>query len=195
MARDVFWETLQEPGFEHLLLRDDAAGLVADGAVLGVFDEPWRAFRMRYRVECDAGVRVRRVSVQVEHPWTRELALQSDGEGRWSEAGGTARPELVGCIDVDVMTTPFTNTLPVRRLAWRRGTTHEIAVAYVTVPSLALSVDRQLYTCLEWADDGPRRFRFASLVSGFTAELVVDRDALVLDYGDVFRRVAHAPAT
>lgn len=187
-ARDVFWRTVQEPGFEHLLLTEHVDGVDARGLVLGVFDTPWRGFRLRYRVRCDARWRVRELDVELEHPWSRTVALRSDGEGSWRDATGGAREDLRGCIDADVMTTPFTNTLPIRRLPWAPGATHDITLTYVAVPSLEVTVERQRYTCRSRDADGAR-FGFESLESGFTAELLVDRDGLVVEYSDIFARV------
>ena len=48
------------------------------------------------------------------------LHLESDGEGHWQE-NGKDRPDLHGCIDIDIQATPFTNTLPIRRLGLKTG--------------------------------------------------------------------------
>ena len=46
----------------------------------------------------------------------------------------------------------------------------------------------QRYTCLEVSPDGGRH-HYEALSRGFTAELPVDRDGLVIDYPAAFRRV------
>jgi hypothetical protein len=96
-----------------------------------------------------------------------------------------ALPSLDGCLDVDLSATPFTNTLPIRRLNWQPGQSVELRMVYVDVPSLHLSVYPQRYTCL----DASGRFRFEALRSDFTADLTVDLDGLVVDYPGLFRRV------
>lgn len=113
------------------------------------------------------------------------VALTSDGAGRWMR-DGVAMGALDGAIDVDVSATPFTNTLPIRRLALAAGVSAEILVAYVDVPSLAISAERQRYTCLESA----RRYRFEALDGDFTRTLEVDADALVVSYPGLFRRLS-----
>jgi hypothetical protein len=99
---------------------------------------------------------------------------------------GWRPPDLAGAIDVDLTATPFTNTLPVRRLELRNGQAEVIAVVYVEIPSLTVVARRQRYTCLEPG----RRYRFESLESGFTREIEVDDDGLVRTYPGLFRRVA-----
>ena len=188
MTREVFWATVQEPGFEHLALSVDREGLRADGAVIGVIDTPPRPFRLHYTIACYADFRVRAVTVTLSHPTIRGVALHADGIGNWRDEAGMELTSLRGCVDVDIMTTPFTNTLPIRRLEWTAGRSQTLPVAYVTVPTLAVSMEHQRYTCLE-RSLGASRFRFESLATGFTAELQVDADGLVIEYSDIFRRV------
>lgn len=64
-------------------------------------------------------------------------------------------------------------------------------MVYLAVPQMRVEVTQQRYTCLELTSSGGR-YRYESLVNGvssFTAELPVDRDGLVLDYPELFRRV------
>jgi hypothetical protein len=47
--------------------------------------------------------------------------LFSDGEGTWTGPDGRVMPHLEGCEYVDIAETPFTNTLPIRRLGLAPG--------------------------------------------------------------------------
>lgn len=85
---------------------------------------------------------------------------------------------------MDITATPFTNTLPIRRLRLRSGQAETILVAWVEVPALTVVAKPQRYTCLE-----PGRYRFEALDSGFTRDIEVDEDGLVRTYPDLFRRV------
>ena len=95
-------------------------------------------------------------------------------------------PALDGAIDVDIMATPFTNTLPIRRLDLAERQSADIQVAYVSVPDLTLSLARQRYTCLS----AGALYRFDSLESGFSRDIGIDRDGLVTEYPGLFRRIA-----
>jgi uncharacterized protein len=114
----------------------------------------------------------------------RRLDIASDGAGRWSDHAGTQLPELAGAIDVDLSATPFTNTLPIRRLGLRSGQSETIQVVYVQFPDLTVTIDRQCYTCLEPG----RRYRHESVDSDFTREIEVDGNGLVMAYPGLFRR-------
>jgi hypothetical protein len=97
-------------------------------------------------------------------------------------------PELGGCIDVDISVTPFTNTLPIRRLGLAPTESAELLVAYFEGTELQAWPEPQQYTCLEKSYGGGL-YRFLSLDGGFTTDLLVDADGLVLDYPGLFKRV------
>lgn len=116
------------------------------------------------------------------------MTLCADGEGTWIDERGSELPLLEGAIDVDISATPFTNTLPIRRVDLDAGESVELTVAYVNVPALSVDADAQRYTCLDPVDEDCGRYRYDAVESDFTAELVVDADGLVIEYSDLFTR-------
>ena len=184
MRRDVMWWAWDGPGLEHLCLMVGEDGVVADGMVIGVTEG--HPFRVAYEVRCDVGwqVRAMRIGVPGEPPRVHVL---SNGEGNWTTPDGRFVPHLEGCTDVDISVTPFTNTLPIRRLGLAPMESAEVSVAYVEGTELQAWPEPQRYTCLEKGNRGGL-YRFLSLDSGFTADLLVDADGLVLDYPGLFRR-------
>jgi uncharacterized protein len=179
------WSPWEGPGLEHLRLVTSDRGIVANGLVIGL--EAGLPFRIGYEIRCDERWRVREVRAAAPDSEQPVLELLADGEGGWKRRSGEPVPELDGCIDVDISATPFTNILPIRRLGLNLGESEELAVAYVRVPELLVGLERQRYGCLEARADGGL-YRFEALPSGFTAELPVDTEGLVLDYPGLFRR-------
>ena len=184
MIREVMWSAWEEPGLGHLRLAVRESGVVADGLVLGVAEG--RPYRIAYEVRCDAYWRVRAtlVSVPGEPP---KVELFSDGEGNWTRPDGRTLPYLGGCEYVDISETPFTNTLPIRKLGLAPGESAEVSVAYIDGTELQPWPEPQRYSCLEKGSGGGL-YRFLSLDGGFTADLPVDADGLVLDYPGLFGR-------
>jgi len=185
VEREVMWAPWEGPGLEHLRLVTSDGGVVANGLVIGL--EAGRPFRISYEIRCDGRWRVREVRVATPDSERPVIELLANGEGRWNGRGGEPLPELDGCIDVDISATPFTNTLPIRRLGLEPGESEELVVTYVRVPELLVGAERQRYGCLEAQVDGGL-YRLEALPSGFTAELPVDADGLVIDYPGLFRR-------
>jgi hypothetical protein len=183
-VQTVVWEARQWLGLEHLRLEEHAREMAAYGTVLMV--EENQPLRMHYVVRCALDWAVRNVFIRLDGHVGPEVRLAADGAGHWTR---TSRPlaKLDGCIDVDIAATPFTNTLPIRRLGLKLDESAEIKVAYITIPELLVSAARQRYTCLEAQPEGSR-YRYESLDSGFTAEITVDADGLVVDYQNLWQR-------
>ena len=160
--------------------------ITADGIVIGVEENV--AFRIRYTISCDLKWQVRNVVVQSLDENEQTIRFVSDGFGNWTNESGTPISELTGCFDVDITATPFTNTLPIRRLSLRAGESAEIKVVYFTIPEMQVSIEPQRYTCLETSSAGGK-YKFESLNGGFTAVITVDADGLVEDYPTLFKRV------
>ena len=74
-------------------------------------------------------------------------------------------PYLKGCQYVDISETPFTNTLPIRRLGLALGTSADISVAYFEGTELQPWPEPQRYTCLQKGGEGGL-YRFLSLDGG-----------------------------
>lgn len=189
MDRHVMWASLEEPGLEHLHLIQNNELIIADSVILGVNGhEP---FRVQYQISCDSLWSLRNVQLKLLSRSPRELYLSTDGKGTWTNGMGEVIPTLNGCLDIDISATPFTNTLPIRRLALKPGMSTTLNMVYIAVPQLQVTGVEQRYTCLEATRDGGR-YRYESLNNGlteFTAELPVDNDGLVVDYPGLFRRV------
>ena len=186
MHRDCRWSTEEGEGLEHFTLTRSDEGVLAEGVVIGPAFGPMytgELFGCSYAVQCDARWRVRRVEVKVAGG--ANLVLQGDGEGRWRGPDGAPLAALDGCIDVDLTCTPFTNTLPIRRLGDALQARHEITVAYITLPEASVQPSRQACTRI-----GASRYRFDSLSNPFQAAIDTDADGLVLHYPGLFRRVA-----
>jgi hypothetical protein len=155
--------------------------VIAEAVVVSSAEDMYAA---RYRVTCDAGWRVRRAEVAVIGD-ERRLCLTADGEGHWLDETGNALLGLDGAIDVDLSISPFTNSLPIRRLSMGSGQSVEIRTVYIRVPDLNVTIDPQRYTCLV----AGKRYRYESLDSDFVREIETDANGLVVTYPGLFRRV------
>lgn len=112
-----------------------------------------------------------------------DLWLGTDGHGRWGEVNGAHRPDLDGATDLALTCTPFTHTLPIRRLPLRIGNAAELSVLLVDVRTLGVVTSRARYERLE-----DRRWRHER--DGVAVDFVVDEFGLPLDVGAGYRRVA-----
>src|SRR5262249_41082704 len=176
------WQDWSGDGMQHLVLRMQSNVIVAEGIV--VASQGGRAFGATYRIESDLDWRVRMTCVRLIGIDTA-IELASDGAGRWRDGDQFARPDLDAAIDVDLSATPFTNTLPIRRLDLTEGQSADIRAVYVRLPELTVTIDPQRYTCLRRG----RQYRYESLASDFVRDIDIDSDGLVVAYPGLFRRV------
>lgn len=159
---------------EHLTLSWDNEAWTASGNV--------RRENLQYVIRISPTWQVRQFLLfrDMDEP---DLWLGTDGRGNWGEMNGAHRRELDGCIDMCLSCTPFTSTIPIRRLSLPVGTTAEIVVATIDVETLDVQPDPQRYTRLD-----SHRWRFEQLDTERSIEFDVDEFGLVIDYPPSFRR-------
>jgi hypothetical protein len=184
MKTEVIWEQLVGKGLEHLILRQDKK-IEADSLAVGMIEGS--VYRIKYQIICDIDWRVERVRVE-DLINDKALVFIKRDEGVWTDERDNPVEALNSCTDVDIMITPFTNTLPIRRLNLGLHESKEIAVVYFRVPDLTGSKLDQRYTFLSQEKDH-RVYKYESLGSGFTSEIKVDADGLVIDYPGIFKLV------
>jgi len=191
IARAFFWAAVDGPGLEHCRLDTDPADdcYVAHGLVMGVEGAGPRRnkpFRLAYKVKADAAWRTRKAAFEAQFADGRTISriLRSDGKGRWKDERGDALEPAAGCLDIDIFATPFTNTLPIRRLDLKPGARETIQALWVSGPDLRLRNVPQHYTAID-----ANRVLYEDGTQDFRAELSLDADRIVTDYPGLFRRV------
>jgi hypothetical protein len=181
----VIWRTAGGGAahLDHCHLHGTRSGWSLEGVILTAIDG--QPAKITYRVSCDRFWRTGMVGVNVltgTELLTRRIGLAPQGE--WLDYTGTLDlAHLAACTDIDLGFTPATNTVAIRRLNLDVGQSAEISAAWMRLPGLTLEPLRQTYTRLDAA-----RYRYES-ASGFSAELAVDEDGLVVDYTGGWERV------
>jgi uncharacterized protein len=115
------------------------------------------------------------------------LLLRSDGAGHWTDRSGQALTAMNGAVDLDYAS-PFTNTIAIKRLALKDLQSETIQVVFVHLPDLRPTLVLQRYT-LKRSNQNEVVYRYEGLNSGFTADITVDSDGLVIEYPGLAKRV------
>jgi uncharacterized protein len=188
MERNIIWALVEEPGMEHLRLTVNDGQIVADGVIVGVTEN--QPFRVHYKIRCDAEWRVREADIRLLDGVGQNIKLNADGKGHWTDGSGNHVLSLNGCLEVDISATPFTNTLAIRRTRLQPGESADLVAAFIAVPEMVVTPSRQRYTCVDLRSDGGLyKYEDEGLFQGFTADLSVDADGLVVEYPELFKRV------
>ena len=178
----ILWQDVETGALDRCRMEVGGDGLRLSGTVLT--PAHGTPLDVRYLVEAGPDGCTLRVELELDGGATRRVLL-ADGAGRWRWEGGQELPEVAGALDVDLTVTPATNTLPIRRLtALEAGQAADLRMAWVQFPGLEVLASAQRYQRLA-AD----RWHFST--GDFHAELLVDPDGLVLDYGGLFRSLAY----
>jgi len=169
------WRTWDHEHLETLTLRWENEGWTATGEV--------GREAVTYVLRLSATWQIRQFLLfrDLDEP---DLWLGADGTGRWGEMNGDHRHDLAGCTDVDLAVTPFTNSIPIRRLKLDVGASADVVAATIDIDALGVVPVRQRYERLT-----ARRFRRTNLDNGEITEFDVDEYGLVHDEPDTFRRL------
>jgi len=172
----VRWATIEGAGTETTTIRWENEGFTVTGDV--------SRERVQYVLRLSPTWQVRQFLLfrDLDEP---DLWLATDGGGRWGEMNGAHRTELDGCYDIDLRCTPFTLTLPIRRLPLLEGHTAELPVVQVDPDTLEARATTQRYTRVD-----SHRWRLERGDGAPSVELTVDEHGVVLDYPDAFRRLS-----
>jgi hypothetical protein len=185
-ARIAAWQHVEgRRGFEVARLQAlPGGGHRIDGHSTG--EDEGLAWGLHYALVVDDAWATRSLELagfSEDGPWT--LSLRCDGAGTWTRDGATA-PDLHGCVDVDLVATVLTNTLPVRRLALDVGHSGSLDAVWIGTPA-GREVERMTQ---RYARVGIRGYRFEVVGGEFAADLEIDEFGLVVRYPGLAVRVA-----
>ena len=181
--REVMWTALEDRGFEHLRLSSSATTVNADGIIVRR-DSDGTSYRAHYAIECDASWHVRLVDIT----GSKHLKLTSDGQGHWRDVSDHPIASLDGCLDIDILASPFTNTLAIRRLRLDQGAAATFDIVFIDPRNGEFHRSTQRYTRLPDGKPGTHAYHYASLETRFETDLPVDDDVLLIEYPQYFRR-------
>ena len=196
--RAVAWTKVDPFGVEFVELDIDAGYLGATGVAIGTEPLP---YRLDYELATGPDHLTTRLYVTCRgEGWRRALDLRRDDAGHWSvgtqDDGDVDLPPVGGdmatlddALDCDLELSPVTNMMPILRHGLLQGGGPvDLTMAWVAVPSLAVHADLQRYRHVRTEDD-QHVVRFEARDGSFEADIVLDRDGVVLDYPEIARRL------
>lgn len=164
-------------------------GMRATGSMVAAAHQDHETYSASYTLATDETGAASRLTVRtVTGGGEAHLRLSRSEEGDWLVDGddGAARSDFDGALDADLAFSPLFNALPVRRVGLHRTPDDcDLSVVFVGLPSLRVEVVRQTYRTVSVGERPV--VTFAS--GGFSADLVLDAQGLVLDYPGLARRV------
>jgi hypothetical protein len=104
---------------------------------------------------------------------------------QWYNDKGQHLNEFDGIEFVDISISPFTNTLPIKRLQFKGKQPQKVDIIYFDENKFCLRKVQQIYSHV-----GERTYCYQDIeLPDFVSNIVVDEDGLVIDFPKMFRRV------
>lgn len=187
MQTNILWTGREYYSLENCLVNSTESGAIIDATIVGKYGE--KLYLVTYQIRTNPdwetvfAVITARHSDQVIH-----VEFEGDAKGNWTMNGETAE-QFSGCLDVDIAVTPFTNTLPIRRLQLKEQAPQQIRVIYFNILEQEIKPVDQEYTRLS-----ETAYHYENITRDFEAKLMVDEQGLVVDYQGLFERTMAVPA-
>jgi hypothetical protein len=147
------------------------------------------AFSAYYDLQTDESGATKRLGLQVTvAERERQLSIARDEENMWlvTDARGESRAGYDGALDVDVVFSPFFNTLPIRRAGLHeRAAVITVPTVHVRVPEMSVTAAATSYSSL--APEQGRGITVRSPVTDTT--VTVDADGFIVDYPGLAERI------
>ncbi|MFI6870851.1 putative glycolipid-binding domain-containing protein [Nocardia sp. NPDC050406] len=157
----------------------------AAGRIIAGANAEHEAFSASYDLVTDENGVTKRLSLRSTiAAGERHASIARDEENYWLIDAGTThvRSTFGGALDVDMVLSPFFNTLPIRRYGLAHTSEDiQVPVVYVRLPDLLVQEASLTYS------SGPDGIHVLSPVS--SATVTVDADGFLLDYPGLAERI------
>lgn len=182
------WRAQDEPRMESARVQLSGRRIKAYGRVVNAATSTHPAFSASYDLVTDENGATKRLSLTVTlAERERQLSIARDEENMWlvqEHTGQTRRSDFDGALDVDVLLSPFFNSLPIRRLGLHVAGASAVTlpVVYVRVlPELTVEVANMSYT--------PGADGIALCSPAAETTITVDPEGFILDYPGLAARI------
>ena len=180
MNQSILWRGIDRRGHEACRLYRSGTDWCLEGTA--VFSSDDRPCRLSYLVTCDSSWTTLSGIVS---GWVGNddvnIQLTVDPLHQW-QMNGVEKPDVKGCIDLDLNFSPSTNLLPIRRLNLEIGQQAEVKAAWLRFPSFELEPFQQVYTRLN-----EFTYRYSSGGGTFVRDLTVNDVGFVIDYPELWQ--------
>ncbi len=181
MKRTIIWKGIEYHSAEHCTVAITNGVVDVNSAIIGSYQGI--TYLVRYALQTNLSAET--ISLTIHSTCNnkiREIELIKQPDGLWI-MNDKVIDDFSGCTDVDIALTPFTNTLPIRRLKLQPGEEQDIRVIYFDLLEGTIKPLSQKYRCLT-----PTTYHYENIPNDFEADITVDEDGLAIDYPTLFTR-------
>ncbi|NIJ53844.1 putative glycolipid-binding domain-containing protein [Dyadobacter arcticus] len=183
MQTNILWTGREYYSLENCSVKTTETGSEISAAIVGKYSE--ELYRVQYQIITNSNWET--IYLEIKY-WIngqeRDIKFESNGNGRWTW-NGKEQVQFQDCIDIDIPLTPFTNTLPIKRLDLKIGEQHQIKVLYLDLLEGKFTAVYQKYSRLS-----DTQYHYENVPNDFEADITIDSQGFVVDYPSLFVRTA-----
>ena len=184
------WRAPDVPRMESVRVQLSGNRIRANGRIVAGATAGHPAFGVYYDMHTDESGATKRLGLTVTlAERERQLVIARDEENMWlvTDARGQSRAGYDGALDVDMLFSPFFNTLPIRRARLQeRAASITLPTLYLNLPDMSVVAATASYS-----STGPGS-GITVLTPGTDSEgttVTVDADGFVIDYPGLATRI------
>ncbi|HEY4788092.1 MAG TPA: putative glycolipid-binding domain-containing protein [Bacteroidales bacterium] len=181
MEKNIVWKGIFYNSLENCIVSFTDEGLRAKSVIIGYTDES--PFYIEYEVKTNHLFETQSATANYRYKSTeRIIQLTRQNSNEWT-INGNLDESLSECKDIDISLTPFSNTLPIKRLSFDKMAEYQIKVIYIDILRGNIKPVYQKYSKLS-----NNLYRFENVPNDFEAEIEFDELGLVTYYPKLFDR-------
>lgn len=184
------WRAPDASRMESVRVQLSGNRIRANGRLVAAATAEHAAFGVYYDLQTDESGATKRLGLTVTvAERERQLVVARDEENMWlvTDARGQSRAGYDGALDVDMVFSPFFNTLPIRRARLhQRAATVTLPTIYLGVPEMSLIAAEASYSS---AGPGEPITVLTPGTDPRGTTVLVDADGFVIDYPGLATRI------
>ncbi len=179
----IIWRRSDESStLETLKLKKYRRDFIVKSIVNGILED--QPMLVEYQLIINRNWIVKEVEIKSLLDKRNKITLKSDSNGKCYNEDNQEISELNGCIDIDISITPFTNTLPIKRLGSSLEQRTKITTLYLDIKNWEFKKAEQYYTKLT-----DNLYKYEGVFRHFVADLPIDNSGFVTTYPKLFKRL------
>lgn len=181
MQQNLIWKGIEYHSLENCIVDSGEKGIMVQSTIAGYYEGD--IYKVDYLLHANPQWETERVEVTCQlRNVIDKISLRSAMKGKWWLDDEPA-PQFDGCTDVDITLTCFTNSLPINRLDFGSGESHQIKVVYIDILENSVTPTSQKYTRIN-----SHTYKFENVPNDFEALIETDGSGLVVFYPELFER-------
>ena len=180
--KTLIWQGTAFPSLEYFKLEDKNGNHIATSRIIGRYNDS--IYTADYHITIDKDWNTLDFLIESEINTVKHTLKGKKVQNEW-EINNSTDPDFKDFTFIDISLTPFTNTLPINNLKLHKGGSQEIKVIYIDVLNNSVKPVSQHYTRTAYDI-----YHYDNILTDFKADIVVDKDGLVVNYPGLFEKIA-----